>query len=162
MRRITPQEFIRKCSLAENIFSAGMLQAKMDIGNFAVDLFQKSFQAEKVQGGETSSWAPRKKAYPWFIMQKTGNLKASINWQLTPGVGLQILTDCKYAQFHNDFNLVPPQYSNNRFYTDWKGGAWQRNQYSDLPITQRQFIGHSSFLDRFIERRIKILMKNIY
>ena len=82
MRRITPQEFIRKCSLAENIFSAGMLQAKMDIGNFAVDLFQKSFQAEKVQGGETSSWAPRKKAYPWFIMQKTGNLKASINFLL--------------------------------------------------------------------------------
>ena len=35
MKRITTQAFLQKCNLAENIFSAGLLQAKMDIGNFA-------------------------------------------------------------------------------------------------------------------------------
>lgn len=162
MKRITTQVFLQKCNLAENIFSAGLLQAKMDIGNFAVDLFQKSFQAEKVQGGESKSWEPRKKPYNWFIMQKTGNLKASIRWTMIQDYGVRVSTDVPYSQFHNDFNLLPITTNPNRFYANWQGGAWQRNQHSDLPISQRQFIGHSSFLDRYVERRLGILMKNIY
>lgn len=148
MKMISPEQMIQMCRLAPSRFDKDFMDARIEMGRFATSVFYNSFQYHKIEGTDMPTWAKRRKEYPWDLMVKTGALRGSISFQLVPG-GVRISTDIPYSQFHNDG-------------ADKYGTPYRRNQYTNLPITRRQFIGNTPVIDRFIQRRLKQLTKAVF
>lgn len=148
MKMISDHEFILMTRVAPSQFDSALFQAKLEIGQYAVEFFQKSWDQQKVPGSTARSWAVRLKPYPWSIMNKTGTLKGSIRYELKQDYGICVSTDVPYSQFHNDG-------------IDDSGTPYRKNQHTDDPIEIRHFMGNSNLLERWIERRIGLIFNNV-
>ncbi|MGL5690346.1 MAG: hypothetical protein ACRDD8_05925 [Bacteroidales bacterium] len=150
---ISFEEMQQQWSRAGSIFDFALLFAKNDIGKWATDHFKQNFDEGGFDGGP---WAQRNHNYPHPTLNKSGELKNSISFQLEPGVGVVIYTDESkfstqrgkrssnaYAVFHND-----------------PTGSWRINQFSDAPAIQRQFIGPTPALHEHIRTSIINALKS--
>ena len=147
MKQLTPSQFLESIANLNNKLDVEMFRARTEIGQHSVDHFKSSFEQKGFADGRNQKWPDRTRNYPWSIMNKTGNLKNSIKATLISSSNrITISTDVPYAQYHNDPSSI----------------GWRRNQFTDLPIQRRQFIGNSQSLERWIERRIKKALTNTF
>ena len=67
-------------------------------------------------------------------------MKSKISYRVFGGGSSTIIirASAKYAQFHND-----------------PTGTWRKNKYSTESATQRQFIGNSNTLEKWIQKRLE-------
>lgn len=137
MKIVTPEQFLREIRNLPNKLEVEVFRAKQDIGRQAVAHFRSSFDKAGFAGGNGKKWAQRDHIYPHPILKQTGALRDSVRVFHT-GSTIVVGTDNKYSQYHND-----------------PTGSWSRNQYTDKTITQRQFIGNSSELERWIQLRLQ-------
>jgi len=159
IRIITPAQFLKMCEQAPLKFEAGLFKLKEDAGDMAIKLFENSFNAQKVSGSGGRTWKPRLKAYPWAMMNKTGRLKSSF-WKQIVGDSVIIRNPVWYGKYHNDPNSKPAD-TPNVTYSDWER-PWKRNQNTSLLITPRPFMRPSSEINRFVNRRLRELVKLLY
>lgn len=136
MRILTPEQFLREIRNTRNKFDVELFRAKQDIGRQAVAHFKASFNNAGFSGDMGKKWDLRDHNYPHQILNKTGSLRDSIR-VLHIGTRIVVGTDSRYSQYHND-----------------PTGSWRRNQYSDKATIQRQFIGNSASLERWIQHRL--------
>lgn len=161
MKILTPNQFIQLTKVASSKFDVDFFNGRMEIAKYAVEFFQSSFRHQKVQGSSLNTWAARRREYSWPILQKTQRLKNSIKWELLDGRGLRIATDVPYSQFHNDPQSYPSPPDQFHTYSNYRG-PWRRNQYTSELADQRQFMGFSPILERFIQRRVEAMAKAAY
>lgn len=143
MKNMTPEQFLSHVNRLRSRYDTGLFRAKREIAEYALAYFKSSFDKGGFAGGR-STWKERTKSYPWPTLNKTGALKQSIAI-LNVGPVIQIGTSNTYSQFHND-----------------PTGTWRRNQFSDKPATQRQFIGNSKSLESWIRRRLEKALKETF
>lgn len=137
-KRLTPTQFLAHIRNLNNKFDVEMSRARQDIGALAVKRFKASFDRLGFDNGK-DKWKSRNRVYPHTLMDETGKLKNSIGViGMTPS-RITVGTFVSYAKYHNDPSSA----------------GWTRNQFSEKPITRRQFIGNSTVLENQIKRRLQ-------
>lgn len=142
MKYVSADEFVRQIGIMNNRYRVEIYAAKNSMGALAVQHFKSSFDKGGFAGSE-NQWTERRKNYRHPILNRTGRLKNSIKF-LAPSATsrITVFTDVPYSQYHND-----------------PTGTWRRNQFTDLPATQRKFMGNSTVLElkmkAIIERAIR-------
>lgn len=159
MKIISQNQFLKLVNTAPSKFDILYFKFKQDIALYAIQVFDSAFEEQRLSGGNSGSWAVRKKDYPWKPLQKTGALRGSITFRLMAD-RVRIETRNKYSQYHNDPNNKPVGDANHT-YSNFHG-AWKVNQYSNELAKQRQFMGHSKLIDRYVQRRLESMMSKIY
>jgi len=143
MKTLTPAQFLRETRNLRNKFDTEIFRAKQDISQYAVSHFKSSFDRGGF-AGTRGKWAERLRDYPHQIMDKSGALKNSITSSML-GSKIRIETKNGYSQYHND-----------------PTGTWLRNQHSNKPATQRQFIGNSNQLEQWVLKRLQRALTNTF
>jgi len=147
MKELTPEQFLKQIRNLGVKFDIELLQARRDIGQHSVDHFKSSFDKAGFAGGRGEKWPERLREYKWPIMHKTGRLKDSIKFRaFSTSNTIVVETAVPYAKYHNDPSSV----------------GWKRNQFTNKPITRRQFMGNSQDLERWIQRRFKRALINTF
>ena len=149
--QITPAQMVVQWAHASHKFQLNVWNFEVELAKSAVEIFQKSFDLHRFNSQSSSPWKERSRSYTHPILDETGTLKNSIEWKyLNNSVGankggIRIYTNPNkfgtaarhkgfcYAAVHND-----PSGS----HTYGKTGK---------PSIQRQFIGHSTELDKKIK-----------
>lgn len=146
MRMLSPEQFLRELRNLGNKFETELFRAKQEIGNYSVSHFKSSFDRMGFAGGG-NTWPERSTGGSWPLMNKTGTLKSSISWNLRrSGNGIEIFTDNKYSQYHND---------STRLNHAQGPGNYKYN-------IKRQFIGNSRTLETWIQRRLQKVLTDTF
>lgn len=146
-KKLTPAQFLAQWQNADHIFQVNVHNFEVLAGRAAVEVFQGSFSKKKFNSRGGSSWASWQGSYSGkgTLLDETGVLKNSIKVKSIDSHTITIFTDpadfnanirhkgfC-FAAVHNNLNELTHKPS--------KG-----------PKAQRQFIGHSTVLEKELEK----------
>lgn len=138
MKKLTPEQFLRHIRNLGSKFDAELFRAKREIGEYTLNHFKSSFDRQGFAGGG-GKWQERKHSYDHPILNKSGSMKDKMNFRVFNTADKIVVSSMRpYSQFHND-----------------PTGTWRTNQHSSSPQIQRQFMGNSKALERWIEKRLK-------
>lgn len=149
---ITPEQLVAQWLPLQHKFRLNVWNFKVEAAQAAVDVFQESFDLHRFNTNNSMPWRARRRNYKHPILKETGTLQKSIKYKKMSESQMRVFTDPSafgtsarhqgfcYAAVHND-----PSGSHTYGRTGVKS-------------VQRQFMGHSSILDK----KIKQLIANIF
>ena len=149
--QLKPEMFMQQWMHASHRFQLNVWNFEVELARAAVDIFKQSFDMHRLNTSGSRTWKPRKRNYKHEILRETGTMMNSIEWKYlndAPGPskgGVRIYTNpSKYmtAARHKGFCYAAVHNAPSGTYT--YGNTWRRS-------IQRQFIGHSTVLDRKIK-----------
>lgn len=149
--KITPQMFADQWKHASHRFQLNVWNFEVELAKEAVDIFKKSFDLGRFNTNGSIAWKARRKNYAHPILNETGTLKNSIEWKYLSGdtagpkKGVRIFTNPNKfwtAARHKGFCYAAVHNARSGTYTYGKTG---------VKSIQRQFIGHSTELNRKIK-----------
>lgn len=153
--QIDKRQFYRHLIMVAHQLPIATEHWKLVLAHRALTVFKESFKLKRFNSNGTSRWKVNtewtRKKRKWKgtwpgagkLMQETNALFKSLHISKTPFVG--VVAEARYAGVHN--NPEPGMTYGNGF-----GGRYSPPK----PVTQRQFMGHSTLIDDFIatyERR---------
>lgn len=147
--RITTKQMVTQWEHLAHQFEVNVWNFEVNVGKAGVEVFKKSFDLQRFNTSGSSPWEARRTQKPHPILVETGTLKNSIKWKKGDKRSVVIYTDPKdfvkrgfcYAATHND------------------PSGTHTYGYSRVPSVQRQFIGHSTVLDRKMQELEKTLFR---
>lgn len=133
---LTFKQFAMQWEAAPSRFEVNVFNFETDVADAAVDIFKKSFYLKRFNSSSTDHWAPTTRKNP--ILVETGQLRDSIKRMIysgSKGKGVIIYTNPTYrASFDKRHQRTYGEIHNRGI-----GG-----------IEQRQFMGHSDYLEEYI------------
>lgn len=154
--KITPTQMMNHWVNAYHRFQVNIWNFEVEAARTAVDVFRGSFGIRRMNTDGSPYWEPRKRNYKHPILEDTGTLKNSIEWKFlndTPGPkkGVRIYTNPNKfgtARRHKGFCYAAVHNS--------ADPSFRTGRVANMP--QRQFMGHSTVLDK----RLRLLTPTIF
>lgn len=149
---ISPTQLAAQWRPLQHKFRLNVWNFRVEAAQAAVEVFQGSFDLHRFNTNNSLRWRERRRNYKHPILDETGTLKNSIVYKKLTNETMRVFTDPSkfftaarhkgfcYAAIHNDPSGT---------HTYGRTG---------VPSVQRQFMGHSSVLDK----KIKQLLANIF
>ena len=148
-KKITPQQLRDTWRTIPSLFDVNVCNFLTNVAGAGVDVFQKSFYLHRFNTSGSFAWKKRRDRKKHPVLVETGTLRNSIT-KKTMLRGKQrkaiIYTDkdaFMSAKRHRGFCYADIHNAESGTYTYGNTG---------VPSIQRQFMGHSTTLDRYIEK----------
>jgi phage gpG-like protein len=140
---ITPAQIMQQWKHASHRFDLNLNNFEVRIGRAAADIFKKSFEMHRFNTASSQPWKQRRDRKPHPILKETSTLKNSIKHKTMTGQKrvVRIYTDPTAfgtAARHRGFCYAA-------VHNDTSGSHTYGN--SGVKSIQRQFMGHSSYLE---------------
>ncbi len=147
---ITPQMFLAQWKHASHKFQLNVWNFEVSLGKAAVEIFKQSFDMQRFNTKGSRPWRKRRKSYTHPILNETGTLKNSIEWKYLNDTGaskggVRIYTNpSKFGTAARHAGFCYAAVHNNPSGSHTYGNTGVRS-------VQRQFMGHTSELDKKIK-----------